>query len=179
MLIADWPITKEYWTPFFRYICRCVKNGQYQKLKDVPVYRMHWNKDLLYVAGTCRGSTFEVIGWLCLEQKPGWQAWEIVQSFIFSDFRGQGWGKRLFTAVIELEGLLLASGYCQSRTARQLWKKLIVADRFTIWAHDFKNTDRHGPVVYDPESDALWSALPVYDNQQGRCDVRLLATKRR
>lgn len=182
MLIVDSLITKEYWTPFFKHICRCIKRGAYQKLGKLPIYKLWWKTHLMYVAATQRGSTIEVIGWLYLEKRGDWCAWEVVQSFIFDGFRGQGWGKVLYDAVINHEKLVLASGYCQSRTARRMWKALVASNRYIIWAHDFKRLDHFGPVTYDPENDSIWSPLQVYDEHWtpavAKRDVRLIAIRK-
>jgi GNAT superfamily N-acetyltransferase len=146
------------------------------------MYKMWWKKHLMYIVATRNADTLEVIGWLYLERHSDWQAWEVAQSFVFEAFRGQGWGKVLYSTVINREGLILASGYCQSRTARQMWKRMIASNRFTIWAHDFANTDRFGPVTYDPENDTIWSPLQVYDEtwtpSSLKRNVRLIAIRK-
>lgn len=181
MLIHDSLITKVYWEPLFKRICRCFKLGLYRRVSD-DVYMMTLRKYRLYVGAEQVDDCFHIYGWYYMIQRNGWSAWEIYQSYIFKNHRGQGWSHKIFDAMVEKDKLMIASGPSQTHHARALWRKLVAKDCYNIWAHDFKNLDLHSQVSYDPDNDALDCALTVYDltldGEAKRRDVRLIATRK-
>ena len=116
----------------------------------------------------------DVKGWLFLTQRRGWASWEVAQSFIFGDWRGQGLGKLLYTEALK-HGLLLTSGTQQTKSSRGMWRWLAQQRNYTVWAQDFNNLKHHGPVVLSDGE--LWSPLTIYvsDGEEVKEDVRLLA----
>jgi hypothetical protein len=179
--MVDTPLSKPYWEPFLKHSIRCFKKQRFEKLEGVPIYKMTWNTKLLYVLAHEVNGVYEIMGWMLLGQRKGWEALEVAQSFLFEAFRGLGWGKLLYRTIINQENITLASGYQQSRTGRELWKRMVVSDEFTIWAHDFKDLNSYGPVIYDEDAKELWSPLQIYEKEwQPRLtrDVRLIAIKK-
>ena len=125
----------------------------------------------------------EVYGWLVLDKKRNWKALQVGQSYVFPAARGAGWGKLLYDTVITREGILLASGYSQSRSSRGMWKNFVRDDTYTVWAHDFAKPDRFAPVIYDDVDDSIWSTLPIYQTtgnyESWKQDIRLMAIRKR
>jgi hypothetical protein len=182
MYIGDYPVTKFFWEPLFKRIVRCFKLGLYEHIEG-DIYLMHLRKYRIYVIAPWVDGEYHVIGWYYLIQMNGWQAWEIYQSYIFTDYRGMGYSGQLIDTIVNKEGLLLASGPQQTKLARGLWKSLVSKDKYTIWAHDWKNLDSWAPVTYDPENDTLDCVLPIYDvywnnPDARRRDVRLIAIRK-
>ena len=181
MYIVDWPVTKAYWEPCFKYIVQCFKRGAFERVGGTFVYRMKSGKARYYVVAKKYAGEYHIYGWFFLCQLRSFLAWSIEQSFIFVDHRGDGWSKVLYKAVIEDEGLILASGPQQTKTARIMWKRMIAKGRYTIFAYDFKN-GLIADVIYDPDNDELHCKLQVYDRhmnyQTAQRDVRFLAVQK-
>jgi hypothetical protein len=114
------------------------------------------------------------MAWLMLKQRPGWTAWEVEQLWIFPAFRGQGLAKDLYRAVINDDGMLVASGKTHTKHSKALWESFVRRDFFTIWAHDFKNLSIRCPVYWDDGE--LYSRHRLYG---GKGDIRLVATTKR
>jgi len=180
-MYIDASIPKECSDPVFFQLDSAFRKGEYKKLRGVPVYKIVSEEDgtLFYVAATPLGKdAVTIYGWINIAKKPKWECWTVDQVFVFPQVRGDGWGKLLYDTVIDKEGLILASGYEQSRLGRRMWKTMIKSDRYTIWAHDFNDTKRFADVVYDPETDKIYSKLKIYQRMGVREDVRLIAIKK-
>ena len=190
MLIADALITKQFWEPTFAHIQHCFEFGNYFKMHGRNVYTMEWRGMWLFVAATVENpDDVEVHGWLLLDKpKPSWECWEVMQSFVFTVCRGQGYGHLLYDAVIR-SGLILASGTQQTAAARRMWMKLAQNEKYHVWAHDFEDLKIYEPVIYDAEKDELWFNLPLYEKDRTKLpgnyhgkptlrDIRLVAIKR-
>jgi GNAT superfamily N-acetyltransferase len=170
LYIVDAPISKPYWEPTFREIVKLLPKSEtlttcIKRIDRTPYQRY-------YVLTDRRG---DVKGWMFLTQRPGWAAWEVAQSFMFDEWRGQGLGKRLYTAVLIHARLLLSSGTQQSKSSRGMWRWLAQQRDFSVWAQDFNDLDKAEPVVFSDGE--LWSPLQIYvsDAEEVQQDVRLLA----
>lgn len=178
MLVVDTPISKKYWLPFYKFAVRCFAAGKYEQV-DENIYLMHRGKRLLYVGGVELNGVVHICGWLLLEQKNDWVCWQVAQSFVFYEHRGLGWGKLLYSHVINEANLILASGHQQSVHGRQMWKRMIASGSYTIWAHDFDDDSIYAPVEYDKDEDEIYCRLPIYEQWwQGDSDIRLIAIKK-
>ena len=117
-----------------------------------------------------------------VKQRPGWTAWEVEQLWVFPAFRGKGIASTLYRAVVNQDGMLLASGKTHTKYSKALWERFIRKQTFTIWAHDFANLDKWCDVVWDEDSGEVFSRLSLYTNvgnsdKIGK-DVRLIALKK-
>ena len=177
-------ITSEYWKPVMEKIQLAFKEGLYNKVKGVDVYRMYVRYKyviyIAYVAAKDVEEQFTVFGWVLLKHpKPKWKSFEVSQSYVFKEVRGEGWAKLIYSTIINVEKLTLVSGDSQTKDGKKLWVGLVKSDRFHIWAHDLQNLKIRAEVHYDEETDSLWSPLKIYDdNESWKADVRLIAIKK-
>lgn len=179
MVIVDTPISKAYWEPVFLIIQHECYKGRLAAVKNTPAYLISWGRNRIYFIADSAQDTLYIKGWVWLKHQKDWKAWEIEQIFVFSGQRGQGIGALLYEIPIVNEGLILASGSQQTKSSRAVWKRFVQTDKYKVWAQDFKKLDDIGPVIYDPESDELWSTLQIYTRTKVRgTDVRLLAIKK-
>jgi GNAT superfamily N-acetyltransferase len=124
------------------------------------------------------------IGWLYLCQRKGWAAWEVYQSWVFPEYRGNKYGEALYRAAIDADDLLLASGNTHSKYSQSVWKSFVKKNLFNTWAQDFKNLDSFCSVGWNEELEEIDCALPIYastafyDYAYHQQDVRLLATRK-
>lgn len=179
---VDSSVPKECSDPVFYDLSAAFEYGEYKKLRGLPVYKIEGNDDdWYYVGAKPKGKDgIEIFGWVNIKQKPGWKVYTVEQSFVFPNARGQGWGKLLYDTIISREKIMLASGSEQSRMGRRMWKTMVKSDAYTIWAHDFRNTNNYADVIYDEEEDKLVSPLKLYDRSgyYAAHDIRLIAIKK-
>ena len=182
MMHVDARVPKECSDPVFEMIWEKFQYGDYAKLRGTPVYRLvdDWDGSTFYVAAEPgEGDELVVYGWINISPAgPGWECWTVEQVFVFPQARGDGWGAVLYDAVINREGLMLASGWQQSRMGRRMWRSLVKSDRYNIWAHDFRTPTRYAGVAYDPDSDRVVSDLMLYSRRRHHEDIRLVAMKK-
>jgi GNAT superfamily N-acetyltransferase len=190
-MFIDASVPKECSDPVFEQLNRAFQKGKYKKLRGVPVYKiddLDSANGFYYVAGKPVNpkrvaDDIEVFGWINVVKKLHWHCYTVEQVFVFPQVRGEGWGKLLYDVVIDREGLILASGFEQSRLGRRMWKSMIKSDRYTIWAHDFRNPKRFADVTYDKDDDKIYSKLKIYSKGEMYWnniseDVRLVAIKK-
>lgn len=182
MYIANWPLRKIHWEPFFDCIVEGFADGDYTRIPGTDVYRIDkLYGDAVYTAAKMCGDEFHIYGWFYLKKKTELKAWEIHQSYIFPAHRRQGWSTAIHRAIIEKEGLLLASGSQQTKAAREMWKRMVAQGKYHILAYDFKKKDV-SDVVYDPHKDRVVCNFQVYDSyfnsSMPNRDVRFLAIRK-
>lgn len=179
MLTQELSITKEFWLPVLKHVINRFSEGRYTNVCQ-DVYEIEWRKHRIFVAAT-GDDDLTIHGWLALKKLPRRVSFEVAQSYVFVASRGQGYGKMLYDTVLK-EGIILSSGYTQSKSSRGMWKKFIKEDTYTIWAHDIANPSRYEPVIYDEDADTIWSALPIYQNAKqynpSKQDIRLIAIRK-
>lgn len=178
-MYIDASVPKECVDIAFSEIEAAIHNGKHTKLRGIPVYKFKGKgNDMYYVAGKKVKDTIEVYGWMNISKKPYWQCWTVDQVYVFPQCRGEGWGNLLYDTIISREGLIIASGDMQSVAGRRMWRNMVKSDRYTIWAHDFKNTQRFADVIYDDDQNKLVSKLKIYQRYGWREDIRLIAIKK-
>lgn len=121
------------------------------------------------------------IGWMWLERKNGWCAWEVVQLWVFPEYRGNGIATQFYKTAIDNLELMLASGISHTRHSKKLWKRFIQEETFNIWAHDFKNLERYSSIEVDEDGELscdLAVYIPFSKYKMGKEDVRLVAIKK-
>lgn len=125
----------------------------------------------------CATVNDELVGWLCLKQIPRFKVKEVWQVWMDPEHRGRGLTTRLYDAAIVRDGIFLASGCTHTSASRALWASFVRDDRYTIWAHNLRDTARYCPVWYDDVTGEIECELPLYRNSR-RTDVRLLALRK-
>lgn len=181
MLIFERSVTKYYWMRMYKYLYRKVRLNQYEWVKGSIARFQCGQRCCAYAFMAAHEGTYRPIAWLYLWQKPGWEAWEVMQVFVFETLRGRGMAKKLYQAAIDIDGIMIASGKTQSWSSRALWLSFIKKNTFDLYAIDYKDFEQRSQVFWDRESDELWCELPIYTRvarPDGR-DVRLIATRKK
>ena len=173
MYLLERAITHAYWKPTQDYLRRRIKANRFREIGGTGVIEVHGGKCITsYVI--C--DEWEPIGWIYLKRRRTWAAWEVAQTFVLKDYRGNGYAERLYKTAINVDGVLLASGCSHTKFSMGLWKKFIKNKTFEIWAHDFRNVSSCAQVIY--EDGEVLCALPLYHSPWGKQDVRLIASRR-
>lgn len=178
MLILERSVTKYYWKKMYRYLFRKIQRGQYDRLPG-GIIRLPCGKGCLaYAILRKHENHVRPVGWLYLYQKPGWAAWEVLQVYVFENFREQGLGKKLYEAAINHDGLIMASGKTQSKYSRAVWKSFVKRGAFDVYAVDYRDLKIGAEVLFDPDFNELICDLPIYESDyMNHRDVRLIATR--
>lgn len=179
MYIQNQSVTRPYWEPVYRRLTRRIFASR--KIKS-DVRRLDGlGKGLtiyfLTVVETPKG--LRPSGWLWLQRRKDWFAYEVQQLFIFPDFRGCGIATRLFDAAINHQKIMVASGKTHTNTSRSMWESFVRKKKFNIWAHDFDDLNNTSEVFWD--EDEIFSQINLYSVLQNgaiieKNNVRLVAT---
>lgn len=176
MYILEQSITSYYWKPTQDYLRRRICRGRYREVGNTGIFEVFGGKNgctTSYVL--CDG--LEPIGWIYLRRNPNWVAYEVRQTFIVKDYRGNGYAEKLYKAAINTDGVLLASGCSHTKYSMGLWKKFLRKKMFNIWAHDFADLRKHAAVEIDRDGE-IECDLDVYHDALGKQDVRLIAQRK-
>lgn len=186
MLILERSVTKYYWMKMYRYFFRKLQRGNYEVLASTrggKIVRMGCGKDCrAYAVVVKHEDHLRPIAWLYLWRKPGWKAWEVMQVFVFEKVRGQGLARKLYSAAINLDNIIVASGKTQSKSSRALWASFVRQNTFNVFAIDYWNLRSRAQVLWDSEEQGLYCNLEIYTPPTATerdSDVRLIATKHR
>lgn len=182
MLTLEQSVTKYYWMKMYRKLFRAIQQGQYTRVGTTGILRFTFGKRHRYYAITTKvNGVIRPIAWLYLWQKPKWKAWEVMQVYVFEKLRGKGLAKRLYSAAINQDNLIVASGKTQSRHSRALWSRFIRSRAFDIFAIDYWDLKTRSQVFWDVEQNEPWCEMDIYYagrwEEQNR-DVRLIATRK-
>lgn len=179
MLIQERSVTKYYWLKMYRKLFRKIQTGAYTRVGTTGVLSITFgSRHKYYVLTTKDNGNLRPVSWLYLWQKPGWKAWEVMQVFVFEKLRGKGLAKKLYSAAINEDNLMIASGKTHSRHSRALWESFVRRGSFSIFAIDYwRLSDRSQVCWVDGE---LWSQLDLYETRPSyqERDVRLIATRK-
>lgn len=178
VIILERSVTKQYWLPMYDYILRRLNTGRFDAIPGTRVLHVHGGENtrtyaVLSTEAETRGLP---AAWLYLGKRPGWAAWEVRQVWVFPDWRRDGLAKKIYQAAVNRDGILLASGKSQSKSARALWHRFVKDRTFNIWAQDFNNLDLTSDVFF--EDDELQCNLELYTRWSCKHDVRLIAVKK-
>lgn len=121
-------------------------------------------------------------GYLIIQKKKrGWMAWQVIISYVNSQYRGLGLGKQLYDSVIAHDKLMLMTDFKQTKNAKGLWESFIKSERYNIWAQDIQNLENKSLVFWDKENNEVYSNLCIWNkdgnisNEKMKEDVRLIA----
>ena len=173
MLILERSVTEPYWKAHRDYINRRLSAGRWRRVGRYGVVNIQGNSEVTTYA-VLRDK--QPVAWLYLGKREAWHAWEVLQVWVFPEYRGEGLASKLYRAAVNGDGLLLASGETQSKSSRALWRRFIKKKMFNIWAQDFNNLESVASVSV--EDDQLDCELPVYTREHGPHDIRLVAAKK-
>jgi hypothetical protein len=183
MIIHERSVTKEYWSAIYDYIVRRLNTNRFHKIPGTNVLHVYGgdNTRTYTILSTEPDTRGMPIAWLYLGKRPTWKAWEVRQVWVFPDWRGEGLAAKIYKAAVNKEGIILASGKTQAKSARALWLKLVRDEVFNIWAQDFNDLDLRSAVWF--EDDMLHSDLELYVNPRRgwyslKHDVRLIAIRK-
>lgn len=125
-------------------------------------------------------------GYLIIEKKKrGWAAWQVIISYVNSQYRGLGLGKQLYDAVITHDDLMLMTDFKQTENAKSLWESFIRSKRYNIWAQDIHNLENKSLAFWDKENNEVYSNLSIWHKdghiprEKIKEDVRLIALANR
>ena len=179
MLIQERSVTKYYWLKMYRKLFRKIQAGTYKRVGQTGVLVVTFGtRHRYYVLTAKEKGHLRPVAWLYLWQKPGWKAWEVMQVFVFEKLRGQGLAKKLYSAAINQDELIVASGKTHSSHSRGLWRSFVRNGNYSIYAIDYWCLSDRSQVFWNEGE--LWSTLDLYQtdpNYQER-DVRLIATRK-
>lgn len=117
------------------------------------------------------------VAWLYFERQLGWKAWEVIQSFVPPEYRGQGIATELFEAAINVDGQIVASGKTHTSISRKMWESFIRKEMFRIWAQDFWDLNRSAQIFF--EDGELFCPLNLYFRGSNQSeDIRLIAIRK-
>lgn len=180
MLIFERSVTKYYWLKMYRKLYRKIQLGRYTRVGTSGVLLLTFGtRHRFYVITTKVNGHLRPVAWLYLWQKPGWTAWEVMQVFVFEKLRGCGIAKRLYSAAINYDELILASGKTQSRHSRGLWSSFIKNGNYSVFAIDYWNLKDRSQVLW--VEGEVWCNMDIYfmhDRAYQDRDVRLIATRK-
>lgn len=179
MIILERSVTKQYWLPMYDYILRRINTHRFSRVGGTDVLHVYGGENTrAYAVLSTQPETKGLpVAWLYLGKRPGWAAWEVRQVWVFPDWRRYGLAKKIYQAAVNVDGIMLASGKTQSKSARALWHRLVKSKTFNIWAQDFNNLDLTSDVFF--EDDELQCNLELYTRWSCKHDVRLIAVKKR
>lgn len=178
MLIQERSVTKHYQIKIYRKLFRAIQQEQYSKVGTAGVLLVTFGTRHRYYVITVKDKeNLRPIAWLYLWQKPKWQAWEVMQVFVFEKLRGKGLAKKLYSAAINTDNLIMASGKTQSKHSRALWRSFIRNNNYSIFAIDYWNLNNTSQVLW--VDDEIWCQLDIYftGHLQDQ-DIRLIATRK-
>ncbi len=179
MLIQERSVTKYYWLKMYRKLFRKIQSGTYTRVGSTGVLRMTFGTRHVYYVSTMKeNGRLRPVSWLYLWQKPGWAAWEVMQVFVFEKLRGKGLAKKLYSAAINEDNLMVASGKTHSRYSRGLWESFVRNRNFDIFAIDYWRLSDRSQVHWSEGE--LFSTLELYETNPNYVerDVRLIATRK-
>lgn len=173
MYVIEQSITRAYWKPTQDYLRRRINANHFREVRN-GVLEVFGGK---YIRSYVICDGWEPIGWVYLRRRKTWVAWEVSQTFVIKEYRGNRYAELLYRTAINDGGVLLASGCSHTKFSKGLWKKFIKDNAFDIWAQDFKNRNSCAQVIY--EDGELHCAIPLYHNVWDKYDVRLIAQGKR
>jgi len=178
MYILERSITKQYWEPTQTYLLSHMNRNRWSWVGSAGVIRIRCSKNkLAYAVCDYFKEQFTPVGWIWLSRKPKWVAYEVQQTFVLKDYRGNGYAEKLYKAAINTDGLLLASGCSHTKYSTGLWSKFVREKTFNVWAQDFKNLNRISQVTEDDGKVSAFG-IEVYHSPFASQDVRLLALRK-
>lgn len=182
MLILERSVTKPFWMRIYKILARKIKKGQFHEVQGTGVLQVQCDSGVRgYVMVERYFNELRPVAWLYLWQDQDWQAWEVMQVFVFEKLRGQGLAKKLYKVAINHDNIIMASGLTQSSSSRALWKSFIQKNTFDVYAIDYWNMKDRSQVFWDKDNDEIWCTLDIYytgkPELQDR-DVRLIATRK-
>jgi GNAT superfamily N-acetyltransferase len=180
MLIHERSVTKYYWMKMYRYLFRKVRLNQYSWVHGWIARFDGGQQYRTYAFMGRHEDSYRPLAWLYLWRRPGWVTWEVMQVFAFEQLRGKGIAKKLYQAAIDIDGVILTSGFTQTKYSRALWLSFIKKETFAMFAIDYKDFSKRSQVFWDKEDEEVWCDLPIYSkvSQTPRRDVRLIATRK-
>ena len=180
MLILERSVTKHYQIQMYRKLYRAIQQERYSKVGTAGVLLVTFGTRHRYYVITVKDEgKLRPIAWLYLWQKKGWEAWEVMQVFVFEKLRGKGLAKKLYSAAINLDSLIMTSGKTQSKHSRALWSSFIRNNSYFVFAIDYWNLKDRSQVLW--VDDEIWCQLDIYfvgDLEHQDRDVRLIATRK-
>ena len=180
MLILERSVTKHYQVKMYRKLFRAIQQGRYTRVGASNVLLLTFGTRHRYYVITMKDNgNLRPIAWLYLWQKPKWKAWEVMQVFVFEKQRGKGLATKLYSAAINTDNLIVASGKTPSKYSRALWRSFVRNNNYSVFAIDYWNLKDRSQVLWNDGE--LWCMLDVYFtgdwNYQDR-DVRLIASRK-
>ena len=98
MLILERSVTKPFWMRIYKILARKIKKGQFHEVQGTGVLQVQCDSGVRgYVIVERYFNELRPVAWLYLWQDQDWQAWEVMQVFVFEKLRGQGLAKKLTT----------------------------------------------------------------------------------
>ncbi len=185
MLIVERPVPRHHWEPLYRMLTRQVQRGNAREVgivRGVMVYHCNgtgayastgrWPSEFYFVVDV----DYRPVSWMMLWHQDDWAALEVVQLWTFPAYRGAGNAARLYHAAIDIDDKLIMTGSSHSTASRKLWESFIRKQSFNIWAHEINELEETSDVYFDDGE--LQCSLPLYDDNDGVFDVRLVANRR-
>lgn len=177
MLIFERSITREEADFVLRYLDKRIHSNWIRSVGTTGVYEIFGNENTTSYA-VLDGA--DPVGWLKLQRKPGWEAYEVKHVWVEPAYRGTGITERIYRVAINHDNRMIASGITQTKWARALWTKFVRDDTFNIWVQNLNVIEERAPVVYDENE--LYTSIPDLYTKDVRLykhrDIRLIAIRK-
>jgi len=177
MFILENSITRKYWLPTQTYLYHYIRHNKWDWVGDQGVVKITCDRDgIAYAVCDIVDGRFMPIGWVWLTKKRTWIAYEVSQTYVLEEHRGNGYAVLLYETALN-DGVMLASGPSHTSYSMGLWAKFVREDKFNIWAQDYKHLDLTSQVI---EEDGVVEAisLELYHPPHTSQDVRLIAQRK-